>query len=167
MVLLCLWQPFSDWSYGASISFHISYHPHVSSAMCWRPPGIPLLGPLKSPLCLIGAYCQRNIWVFSFSSSPFWQDYSAPAVLASPELMQMYVWSKAWLVSFLSMTRHINGSASGGINDTHCKLPRRLTMVRHNLWSLNVSCYYCTYCVLIKFEQGPVSRVAWHLVLIV
>ncbi len=70
---------------------HISYHPRISSTMCWRPPGIPLPGPLKSPLCLIWAYCQRNTSVFSLSSSPCWQVCSAPAVLASPELMQMRV----------------------------------------------------------------------------
>lgn len=54
-------------------------------------------------------------------------------MLASPELMQMNVWSKAWLVSFLSMTWHINDSASGGINNIHAKLLRGLTIVWDNL----------------------------------
>lgn len=33
--------------YGASISLHISYHPRVSSTMCWQPPGLPLVETLK------------------------------------------------------------------------------------------------------------------------
>lgn len=70
---------------------HISYHPCVSPTLCWCPQDIPLLGPLKSSLCLIRVYCQRNISVFSPSLSPFWQESSAPAVLASPDLMQMSV----------------------------------------------------------------------------
>lgn len=86
-------QPFREGStiYGGSISFHFSYHPRISSTMRRRPPGIPLPGSLKSPLCLIWVYCQRNISVFSLPSSPFWQEYSAAAVLASPELMQISV----------------------------------------------------------------------------
>lgn len=54
--------------YGASISFQFSSHPRVSAATCGPPPGVPLLGLLKSPLCLIGANCQRNISVFSLLS---------------------------------------------------------------------------------------------------
>lgn len=79
--LICL---FVDSRSGREVPFVVLPLLHLfCCVLAAGPPDIPLLGPLKSPLCLIWARCQRIVSAFS----PLLP--SAPAAFASLDLMQM------------------------------------------------------------------------------
>lgn len=63
---------------------------HICAPTCWQPPGIRAGALKESSVSNVSIQPRAHISLFSLSS-PFWQEYSAPAVLASPGLMQIRV----------------------------------------------------------------------------